>query len=587
MKKLYTILLILSFHNVHAQFGVNTPWTWIKGDNTFDQSGDYGIQGVTTATNKPSARAGAAIWTDASGNTYIYSGNNYADMWKYEPANNNWTWIQGSNTPNTTAIYGTQNIANANNTPGPRKGAASWKDNNGFFWLFGGINKPDDLWKYDPSVNMWTWIKGNNNGSVNAVYTGPAQTPGSRINSTTWVDASGNLWLFGGLSGSYKNDIWKYDISSNQWLYYAASTAPSLRANASAWTSNSGELCLFGGSFTFENTTAYNDLWKYNTTTNIWTQLRPNQSSDYGTIGAPTATNAPKERYAATTWKDNNGNFWMFGGMYPNPPCSTACAYGTMEDLWKYDVAINQWTWMKGTPAFDGPGDYGTLGIAAASNRPPARTNAMSFSDNNGNFYLFGGSDTLSHYLNDLWKINGVALPLKLLSFHGTKADKDVVLNWQTANETSTAYFNIQKSNNGSSFTTAGKVGAIETNAQLQNYTYTDKLVKPGERLFYRLEIVDKDGSRSYSSTIQIKNDNEFYVELAPNPSSSEIRLYMPATNATVLITDINGKPVHQLTQTTNSNTIYRLNISDLPAGTYFITVVTASNVVNKRFIKL
>ena len=52
---------------------------------------------------------------------------------------NEWTWMSGSNTPNQPGVYGTQGVASEANTPGGRTGAASWTDSSGNLWLFGGL----------------------------------------------------------------------------------------------------------------------------------------------------------------------------------------------------------------------------------------------------------------------------------------------------------------------------------------------------------------------------------------------------------------------------------------------------------------
>ncbi len=75
-----------------------------------------------------------------------------------------WTWMKGSNGNNGAAVYGTQGIANASNTPGALYEATQWTDKQGNFWLFGGLkdfgSEYNTLWKFDPSTNEWTWMKG-------------------------------------------------------------------------------------------------------------------------------------------------------------------------------------------------------------------------------------------------------------------------------------------------------------------------------------------------------------------------------------------------------------------------------------------
>ena len=69
------------------------------------------------------------------------------------------------------------------------------------------------------------------------------------------------------------------------------------------------------------------------------------------------------------------------------------------------------WTWVSGANSINEAGNYGTIGVSAASNVPGARGSAVSWSDSNGNLWLFGGHyfDSTSHniFFNDLWKFDG------------------------------------------------------------------------------------------------------------------------------------------------------------------------------------
>jgi hypothetical protein len=65
-----------------------------------------------------------------------------------------------------------------------------------------------------------------------------------------------------------------------------------------------------------------------------------------------------------------------------------------LNDLWKFNPSLNEWTWVGGPDISDQPGEYGTEGVAAPSNLPPPRESAISLVDSEGNFWLFGG-DTL------------------------------------------------------------------------------------------------------------------------------------------------------------------------------------------------
>src|SRR5438046_2072786 len=77
-----------------------------------------------------------------------------------------WTWMKGDSTVNSGAIWGTKGIANASNKPPGLYEAIEFKDSIGNFWLFGGLGMGylefSALWKYNPSINQWTWINGSN-----------------------------------------------------------------------------------------------------------------------------------------------------------------------------------------------------------------------------------------------------------------------------------------------------------------------------------------------------------------------------------------------------------------------------------------
>jgi len=216
-------------------------WTWINGSNIVNQKGVYGTQGVASATNSPGAGPGPS-WMDANGNFWLFAGTGYDTngnlgqlnaLWKYSPSTNQWTWVSGSNTVNAKGVYGTQGVASDTNVPGARHYTTTWTDSAGNFWLFGGTgfdstgayNELNDLWKYSPSTNQWTWVAGSNTVNAPANYgtrgvAAAANVPGARDDFSTWNDGT-FVWLFGGeglnASGADPNapawnDLWKYPV---------------------------------------------------------------------------------------------------------------------------------------------------------------------------------------------------------------------------------------------------------------------------------------------------------------------------------------------------------------------------------------
>jgi N-acetylneuraminic acid mutarotase len=145
---------------------------------------------------------------------------------------------------------------------------------------------------------------------------------------------------------------------------------------------------------------------------NAWTWIggntASNQPGNYGTLGKSAAANLPPARWSAASWIDKDGNLWLFGGSGYDPVTG---GVGTMtNDLWEYSPFLKQWTWMGGSKIAEARihGVYGTRGEPGKANTPGARTGAVSWTDKNGNFWLFGGGgyDAMGHVgdLNDLWR---------------------------------------------------------------------------------------------------------------------------------------------------------------------------------------
>jgi len=93
-----------------------------------------------------------------------------------------------------------------------------------------------------------------------------------------------------------------------------------------------------------------------------WTWMEGEKNADtkgnYGIMGVAAATNSPGSRMGACTWKDKQGNFWLFGGNGFSESSS-----GLLNDLWKYNPASRQWTWMGGDNSTNTTGQYGILGL--------------------------------------------------------------------------------------------------------------------------------------------------------------------------------------------------------------------------------
>jgi Galactose oxidase, central domain/Kelch motif len=428
-------------------------WTWIGGADT-QAAGTYGTQSTPAPGNWPGTRYYASSWTDSSGNFWLFGGAGLGnstsaggvlnDLWKYSPSSGEWAWMSGSPTGNTTGNFGTQGVPSGGNVPGSRSQATTWIDSAGNLWLFGGLylsaNGPlNDLWEYSPGTGEWTWVSGSNVGYAHGVYgtqgtPAAGNVPGARQLASSWTDASGNLWLFGGQgydsagNSGLLNDLWKFSPGSGLWTWMsgantinaagsygtqgtaAVGNVPVARWQSVSWADASGNLWLFGGSGyiggpSVQGNGNLNDLWEYSITTGLWTWVNgSNQlntsgvAGNYGTQGVPAATNQPASRGSAVAWIDATGNLWFYGGYDGD----------TFDDLWEYSPTSGLWTWVAGSKTTNTLVDWGTQGVAAANNQPGGRFASVAWVDSAGHLWLFGGevSAAVGNYapFPDLWE---------------------------------------------------------------------------------------------------------------------------------------------------------------------------------------
>lgn len=364
MKKI-TILFILCWATVFCANGQSGMWTWMHGPNTPNDLGNYGTMGVASPTNVPPPRYQAAYWADTNGNFWVFGGSDFNtnftmnDLWKYDIATNMWTWMHGPQFGNNmVGNFGTQGISSPLNIPPARGwGANCWTGSDGHLYLYGGSNfgsSFDDLWQYNISTNEWTWIHGNTIGPVTPIY-GTKGVP-SPTNTPGSRQECKSGWttpnLLWTFGGDDNNDLWSFDLSTHLWTWEAGDA--------------------FIGSL-----------------------------GNYGIKGVAAPTNAPPGRFSYTKWKDSKGHFYIFAG-YGN--------FNQLNDLWAYDLNTKMWTWTSGTQNINDLGQDNGNCIEDVNNSPASRMENQTAQTNSecaNAFWTFGGFDiNNSKSFNDLWIYN-------------------------------------------------------------------------------------------------------------------------------------------------------------------------------------
>lgn len=365
------ILLFILFITALQSPAQTGSWTWVGGKTTtFVATVMSSSDGISDPCNIPGNRVGGNTWVDPEGNLWMQGGDrSYIrtnELWKFDPLTNAWARMKSSNS--SYAVYGSLGVESPTNIPGGRIHAYNWMDAAGNFWYFGGdgfgaggAGQMNDLWFYNRGTNNWKWVWGGTNPGYYGGYghpkgtAGPNNAPGGRSGGAYWIGGDGKLWMMGGLG--------------------------------------------YGTPYSYGH---LNEVWNYDPATGYWTWVSGNNTSDhygiYGIKGIPAATNMPGGRAYFDSWKDANGDIWIFGGY----GYGESGGVGYLNDLWKYSPDSNLWTWMGGPKTPNVTGTYGSLGVLDAASWPGARANYEAFVDSDGKFWLFGGNN-LAGKFNDWW----------------------------------------------------------------------------------------------------------------------------------------------------------------------------------------
>jgi hypothetical protein len=161
------------------------------------------------------------------------------------------------------------------------------------------------------------------------------------------------------------------------------------------------------------------------------------------------------------------------------------------------------------------------------------------------------------------------ALPVKLLNFSVANNDKTHHLVWTTASEQNSKQFEVEYSTDGITFKTIGTVAAAGNSNIELNYSFDNPVFQPTTN-YYRLNMIDYDGSSEHSNVVSIKSNNpNTGITAYPNPNTTGIFTLNNAypLHTTALLNDVLGRSINIPIQNG------QIDLSAYPKGVYYIKV--------------
>ena len=192
--------------------------------------------------------------------------------------------------------------------------------------------------------------------------------------------------------------------------------------------------------------------------------------------------------------------------------------------------------------------------------------------------------------INSLFNGNLVVLPITLTNFTGRSTLQGNLLTWKVTTTAASIGMELQKSINGSGFSTVYNTTTNRINTQ-SPFSYTDVQVK-GAINYYRLKMTDVDSKVTYSPVVAISSGVAKGMELVgmyPTLVKSSAYLSINAEKATsikLVITDMYGRAVQSVSRSiVAGSNLLNVDASALASGTYTISVYNDNlQVGNIRF---
>ena len=255
-----------------------------------------------------------------------------------------------------------------------------------------------------------------------------------------------------------------------------------------------------------------------------------------------------------------------------------------------YNSAINnaQYTLKMHAKNMSGVNDASTVRLikCAGNNNPnqhhttwsPCGTHTSVSSTNVNDFWVTSTSTGFSFF--GFGSNNDNPLPVELVSFNGNCGDGVVELNWTTASEHNSAYFQLEKSRDGENWDVINTQDAAGNSNEMRSYSFVDAHASAGNNL-YRLSQFDIDGdSKTYPLVnVNCAAPNSGYFSTHPNPSTGEFHVVLNNQEligtATIRMVDSRGTIVSQKEiEVMEGINVYNFNEFKVAPGMYYISVV-------------
>ncbi len=171
--------------------------------------------------------------------------------------------------------------------------------------------------------------------------------------------------------------------------------------------------------------------------------------------------------------------------------------------------------------------------------------------------------------------MTNVVLPVTLVGFTAVaQPNHTAQLQWATAMEQNSAYFEVEHSAGQGAWTPIGAVQAAGNSNTRRNYSFADPNPLSGNN-YYRLKEVNEDGNAVYSQICMVTFNAASQLSFYPNPAKDHVTIIDtgPSPQSVTVLT-AGGRQLQQIQHFNSGQTV---DMSQYPAGVYLLAVKNAT----------
>ena len=172
---------------------------------------------------------------------------------------------------------------------------------------------------------------------------------------------------------------------------------------------------------------------------------------------------------------------------------------------------------------------------------------------------------------------------MSLLEGQYNVAQNKVALSWKTYGANSPDYFDIERSANGSLFSSIGTVVPPKSNLT-QSFTYNDGALGGGNNWYYRVKGQSSQGPSNYSNTVLIQTPAAGLTLLQQGRGTARISGDLSGASYSYSLTNYSGQRLQSGTLSPANG--YSVNTGALQKGLYLLNIHNAGRTQTFCFFK-